>query len=104
MYYLRKETYEKIIPEIVKTDGTIIPKRVYKTGDRAVYKATDVARFYRQPFMGIKTHPKGMRLYTCKRLKTILALRQATFDYCGEWFDVYDENGKVDLEQDGEDE
>ena len=32
-----------------------------------------------------------------KKLKTILELRQSTFDYCGEWFDVYDENGKVDL-------
>lgn len=29
MYYLRKEPYEQIIPQIEKTDGTIIPERKY---------------------------------------------------------------------------
>ena len=102
MYYLRKEPFEKVIEEIKKTDGTVVPRRTYRTEDRAVYKSTTCARFYRQSFKGVGKNPSGMKLYTCKRLKTILALRQSTFDYCGEWFDVYDENGKVDLEQDGD--
>lgn len=27
MYYLRKEPYEMTIPEIKKTDGTVIPEK-----------------------------------------------------------------------------
>lgn len=97
MYYLRKEPYEATIPEIPKTDGTVIPARNYMTEDRAVYKHNRFSRFYRSTFYGIDEHPIGMKLYTCKTLKRILELRQITYDYCDEWFDVYDENGKVEL-------
>lgn len=97
MYYLRKEPYEETIEEIKKTDGTVIPARTYMTDDRAVYKSNKFARFYRKDFRGIGVNPSGMKLYTCKTLKKILELRQDTYDYCGEWFDVYDENGKVEL-------
>ena len=99
MYYLRKEPFEMEIDEIKKTDGMIIPKRTFLVADRAIYKSTSVSRFYRHTFLGIGVNPKGMKLYTCKRLKTILRLRESTFHYCGEWFDVYDENGKVNLEE-----
>jgi len=95
MYYLRKEPIEITIPEIHKTNGEIIPERQYMTDDRAIYKGTKYNRFYRQTFRDIDINPVGMKLYTCKTLKTILALRQDMFDYCGEWFDVYDEKGKV---------
>jgi hypothetical protein len=98
MYYLRKEPYEKNIEEIQKTDGTVIPERKYMTDDRAVYKSNRFYRFYRKTFKGIGVNPKGLKLYTCKTLKKILELRQSTYDYCGEWFDVYDENGKINLE------
>lgn len=98
MYYLRKEPYEQTISAIEKTDGTIIPERKYMIDDGAIYKSREHYRFYRQPFTDINTNPLGMKLYTCKTLKKILELRQSTYDYCGEWFDVYDENGKVDLE------
>lgn len=97
MYYLRKEPYEVTIPEIKKIDGTVIPERKYMTDDRAIYKSTRCSRFYRHGFVGMTDNPVGMKLYTCKKLKTILELRNSTHDYCGEWFDVYDENGKVDL-------
>lgn len=97
MYYLRKEPYEATISEIKKTDGTVIPARNYMTEDRAVYKHHRFSRFYRQTFRGIDVNPVGMKLYTCKTLKRILELRQTTYDYCGEWFDVYDENGKVEF-------
>ena len=99
MYYLRKEPYEITIPEIKKLDGTIIPQRKMMTDDRAIYKSRSCSRFYRQLFVGISNNPIGMKLYTCKKLKTILELRKSTFEYCGEWFDVYDENGKVELEK-----
>lgn len=97
MYYLRKEPYEQTIAEIKKTDGTVIPAQTYMTDDRAIYKAHGLSRFYREDFHGIGKNPVGMKLYTCKTLKRILELRQSTYDYCGEWFDVYDENGKVEF-------
>lgn len=95
MYYLRKESYEMVIEEIEKTDGTIIPKRKYMTGDRALYKANNMSRFYRDIYPN--PHNKGLKLYTCKKLSTILEHRESLYEYCGEYFDVYDENGKVDL-------
>lgn len=96
MYYLRKEPYEMIIPEIQKTDGTIIPERKFLTDDRAIYKSRDYDRYYRQPFFLLIDDCDAfeLKLYTCEDLEQILELRQSTFDYCGEWFDVYDENGK----------
>ena len=95
MFYLRKEPYEQVIPPIKKTDGTTIPERIYMTSDRAIYKAHDISRYYRGGFKGLKEKYQGMKVYTCKTLKTILALRQSIFNYCGEWFDVFNENGKV---------
>ena len=98
-YYLRKEPTEVVIPEIRKTDGTVIPERKRMTDDRAVYKAREFSRFYRDPFMGLSGKYQCMKVYTCKTLKTILALRKNLHTYCGEWFDVYNENGKVDIEE-----
>lgn len=95
MYYLRKEPYEDTIPPINKTDGTVIFERKYMTEDRAIYKAQEFSRFYRGAFNGLSEKYQGMRVYTCKTLKTIMKLRQTTFDYCGELFDIYDENGIV---------
>lgn len=96
MYYLRKEPYESIIPPIHKTDGTIIPECKYIHEDRALYKANDCNRFYRRSYTGDRQ--SGFRLYKVKRLSTIMQQRQALYDYCGEWFDIYDENGKVILD------
>ena len=101
MYYLRKEPYEETIHEIHKTNGEVIPERKVMSEDRAVFKHHNFSRFYRQPFKGLDTKYPDLKLYMCKRLSTILKLRQSTFDYCGEWFDVYDENGKVDTPSSG---
>ena len=97
MYYLRKEPYEMTIPEIKKTDGTVIPERKYMSDDRAIFKHPRFLRFYRGSFTGINCKYQGMKLYTCKTLKRIKELQKSIFDYCGEMFDIYDENGKVDL-------
>ncbi|MPN25804.1 hypothetical protein SDC9_173220 [bioreactor metagenome] len=97
MYYLRKEPYEETIPEIRMTDGEVIPERKYMVEDRAIYKNHDFSRFYRCLFFGLDKKHQGMKVYTCKTLKKILALRDDMHEYCGEWFDVYDENGKVNL-------
>lgn len=99
MYYLRKEPYEKTIPEIKKISGLVIPERTYITDDRAIYKHHDYSRFYRQTFWGINEKNDGMKVYQCKTLKKILELREGIYNYCDEWFDVYDENGKVDIGQ-----
>ena len=61
MYYLRKEPYEVIIPEIKKTDGTVIPERKILTDDRAIYKADDCERFYRQNFSGFTDSLKTLK-------------------------------------------
>lgn len=97
MYYLRKQPYEKTIPVIQKTDGSFIPERKYMTDDRAIYKHREFSRFFRGSFSGIDGKYQGMKVYRCKTLKRIIKLRKDTFDYCGEWFDVHDENGQVDI-------
>lgn len=99
MFYLRKGPYERKISKIKKADGTVIPERTYIERCIALHKDNTLARFYRKPFLGIGENPKGMKLYTCKTQRKILEIRQALFDYCGEWFDVYNENGKVDLNE-----
>lgn len=93
MYYLRKAACEKIIPAIHKTDGTYIPERKYTESERAIYKHHDFSRFYRDYFPIPQN--TGLHLYMVKTLKKILSLRQSTFEYCGELFDVYDESGLV---------
>jgi hypothetical protein len=95
MFYLRKEPYEQIIPKIEKTDGTIIPERKIISDGRALYKANGMSRFYRRSYTGLKQ--EGFRLYQVKKLDTIFNKRENLHEYCGEWFDVYDENGKVDI-------
>lgn len=95
MYYLRKEPYEMIINEIKCADGRVIPKRKVIVEDRAVFKHKRLLRFYRGNFTGIDGKYHGMNLYTCKTLKKILEVQKATYEYCGEMFDIYDENGKV---------
>ena len=96
LYYLRKESYEQIVPEIHKTNGEIIPERKETVECHALYRGTDVTGW-----RGRDTYPvprnKGVKLYTCKTLKKIMAERESLHDYCGEWFDIYDENGKVDI-------
>lgn len=80
MYYLRKENY----------GGE----------DIAIYKHHDFARFYRREYKGFDLHYHDeLKLYACKSLKRIMDLRQVTYDYCGVWFDVYDENGKVEIDR-----
>lgn len=96
-YYLRKEPYEQIIPEIQKTNGEVIPERKIMTDDRALYKDNQLSRFYRDDYPAPRN--SGIHLYTSKTMKTIMTARQDVFDYCGEWFDVYDENGKVELSE-----
>ncbi|WP_405173780.1 hypothetical protein [Paenibacillus sp. FSL H8-0260] len=97
MYYLRKEPEEKTIPPIPLTNGNIIPERKFMSDDRAVYKAHEFSRFYRGGFKGIDGRYQGMKVYTCKTLKRILELRASTLRATNELFDVYDENGKVEL-------
>ena len=87
MYYLRLEPFLKETP-----------LKSYMTDDRAIYKHTKFSRYYRQSFRGFNNRTEDyLRLYTCKTLKTILDLRKSLFGYCGEWFDVYDENGKIEI-------
>lgn len=96
MYYLRKEPYEQIIPALKKTDGTSMQERRYMTEDRALYKANSISRLFRRTFTGDKQ--PGFHLYKVKKLSTIMKHHKSLLEYCGEWFDVYDENGKVNID------
>lgn len=97
VYYLYSPEHEMTIPAIHKTNGEIIPERKVTVEALGIYKHPKFSRFYRGTFAGINGRYQGMKLYTCKTLKRILELRKSTFDYCGVWFEVHDENGKVDL-------
>lgn len=89
-YYLRKEPHEATIESMTKLDGAFIPEREYMTDDMAIFKHHDFTRFYRGYFSGVNGKYQGMKLYTCKSMKRIMALRQTTFEYCGDMYDVYD--------------
>lgn len=67
----------------------------YSGEEIAIYKHHDFSRFYRGEFTGLDGRWQGMKLYQCKTLKKILEIRDMTFEYCGEWYDVFDENGIV---------
>lgn len=97
MYYLKRESYEIPETKIKKIDGTIIVHEPYMSGDSAIYKHHNFSGLYRGEFNGIDKKYQGMKLYTCKTLKKILEIQARTLDYCGELFDVYDENGKVQM-------
>ena len=96
-YYLYSPAHEVILPEIHKTTGEVVPERKMQGPPRAVYKDRGISRFYRGTFSGMDGRYMGMKIYTCRSLKHILKIRKDLHTYCGEWFDVYDENGKVDL-------
>ena len=64
---------------------------------RSIYKAKGMGRFYRGTFTGLDGKYQGMKVYTCKSLRYIKSLRERVHEYCEEWFDVYDENGKVEI-------
>lgn len=97
MYYLRKEPYERVLPEVKKTDGTVIPERKYTVEDRALYKHNNLNRFYRQEYTGEKRD--GMHLYKTSSIEEIKYQREALYNYSGEWFDIYDEYGKVEQQE-----
>jgi hypothetical protein len=98
-YFLRKESYEIVIPEMVRQNGEVIPERVLETEDRALYF---LPKYPRRRYRTSYPNPasKNLKIYKCKSLKHILEERKALFDYCGEWFDIYDQdNFKVELNQ-----
>lgn len=66
-----------------------------KKQERALYKKG--TRYYRSGYP--IPDEKGFKLYKVKRITTILSARESLYEYCKEWFDVYDENGKIDLEK-----
>lgn len=95
MYYLRKKSHEATLPEVIKTNGTVIPERKYMKEERAIYKHKRFSRFYRKPYPDCGE--KDLELYKVKKLRVIMELRKEMYDYCGEWFDVYDEDVKIKM-------
>ena len=92
MYFLRKEQHTITIPKVKKYDGTEIPDREFKCQDRAVYKHKKFNRYYIQSFYGLNINQNDdVELYLTDSIIDILGLRKITFDYCGELFDIYNE-------------
>lgn len=87
-YYLRKEPSTYTRPEFKRTDGEVVPEKVFQIERRALYKDRELTRFYRGPYP-VNLDPR-LKLYATKILKNALAQRRALHEYSGEWFDVYD--------------
>lgn len=100
MYFLRKEPYIITVPKVKKYNGTEIPEREFKCQDRAVYKHKKFNRYYVQSFYGLNVNHNDddTELYLTDSIIDILGLRKVTFEYCGELFDIYNEElNKVDI-------
>lgn len=82
MYYLRKKPYRSEFKDPVTGKVDFVDY----TADRAVFKSTTCGRYYR---LSYPHGSNGTRLWTCKQLQTALRHRVALFNYCNEWFDIY---------------
>ena len=91
MYYLRKQSIEKL----AVTDGRYTVKDAEYELDRALYKHKKYNRFYRSTY---PDYSNDLKLWTAKSLKTALQQRVRLWYYCNEWFDIYDDNGKISEE------
>lgn len=90
VFYLRKPECEVVIPEIKKTDGSVIPERQCKLEDRAIYKHPELNRFYRGVFTGLNGKYHGMKIYTTTSLREARELQNTMKEYCGETFIIFD--------------
>jgi hypothetical protein len=97
-YYLFSPDHDELIPRMKRPNGEEIPERTVRSGDRALYKAQGTSKLYRSSYP--IPYSKEMKLYTCKTIKHILFVRKKLYEYCCEWFDVYNENGKVEIPSD----
>jgi hypothetical protein len=61
----------------------------------ALYKSKVRSWYYLRKYAGKKSN--AVILYTCKRFSTALKHREMLYRKYGELFDVYDEEGKVDI-------
>lgn len=87
MYYLRKKPYTKEYTDpITKKIET-----VEFTSDRAVFKHKRYSRFYRKDYL---CTDREVQLWKCKSLQRVLRHRVSLFNYCNEWFDIYDETNE----------
>lgn len=91
MYYLRKQSAKKL----AAIDGKYTVKDAEYELDRALYKHKRYSRFYRSTY---PDHSTNLKLWKVKSLKTALQQRVRLWYYCNEWFDIYDDNGKVSEE------
>lgn len=84
MYFLRK-IVEASEDEILYTD-------------LAIYKHNKYDRFYRMTFYNLNFAYDNVKLYMTNSLSEIIELRKYVYNYCNEWFDVYNEElNKVDI-------
>ena len=84
MYYLRKKPYTKIYIDPVTKENKLIEY----TSDRAIFKHKRYSRFYRMDHL---CTDREVRLWKCKSLQRVLRHRVNLFNYCNEWFDIYDD-------------
>lgn len=96
-YILYSPSHQTTIPEIRKTDGSIIPQRTIIESARALYK---LRRQYNMPNRRYRntypTYDLAMVLVKCRTLEEAKEEQKALRDYCGETFDIREyRNGEI---------
>ena len=91
MYYLRKKPYTKEYTDPI----TKKIEAVEFNSDRAVFKHKRYSRFYRMNYLCTDSEVK---LWKCKSLQRVLRHRVNLFNYCNEWFDIYDDETNEPIE------
>lgn len=97
LYILYSPRHQVTIPEIQKTDGSVIPQRTITEPARALYK---LRRKYNMPNRRYRntypTYSLDMLLVKCRTLEEAKEEQKALRDYCGETFDIHEyRNGEI---------
>ena len=100
-YFLYSPAKRITIPPIEKTDGTIIPERVYDRPERAIYEHKRYGRLYRNTY----PYPNAadVKLLVIKSLEDAILQRRAILDFYGDLFEIHEFGvGKVEIPADEE--
>lgn len=88
-YILYSPAHDVVREAVTQTDGTFLPKKVFRTEARAVYRLRGLPdRRYRSSYP-VPSH-KDMRLAKFRSVKEAIREREALADYCGEEFEIHE--------------
>lgn len=85
-YILYSPPHEMVRPEFTKTNGEVVPRKVFPVEARALYKHKRFpSRRYRN---GFPCADNELVLVQCKMIEDAKQEQAALKDYCGETFEV----------------